>query len=97
MARDGASPTQAIHPRRPQEEPLSYFSKETPRSLAVVSIGPAAERRGVECRYCGRKRFRVVYTRPTWGARTMRGRESRHCGKRTTTFSRELGTGPGIG
>ncbi len=28
------------------------------------------EKRGLECRHCGCKHFRVVYTRPTWGGRT---------------------------
>jgi len=32
---------------------------------------PAENKRGIECRYCGCKHFRVVYTRPTWGGRIM--------------------------
>jgi transcriptional regulator NrdR family protein len=34
----------------------------------------------------GRDELRVVYTRPTWGGRILRWRESRHCGKRMTTW-----------
>ena len=44
-----------------------------------------ANKRGLECRHCGCKNFRVVYTRPTWGNRIMRRRECRYCGKRITT------------
>jgi transcriptional regulator NrdR family protein len=47
---------------------------------------PAQDKRGLECRYCGCKHFRVVYTRPTWGNRIARRRECRHCGKRMTTW-----------
>ena len=46
------------------------------------------ENRGLECRQCGCKHFRVVYTRPTWGNRIMRRRECRHCGKRVTTWEK---------
>jgi len=38
------------------------------------------DKRGLECRHCVCKHFRVVYTRPTWGGRIMRRREYRHCG-----------------
>jgi len=50
--------------------------------------GPSGNKRGLECRYCGCKHFRVVYTRPTYGGRIMRRRECRHCGKRMTTWER---------
>ncbi len=49
---------------------------------------PTADRRGLECRPCGRKHFRVIDNRPTWGGRIMRRRECRHCGKRMTTWER---------
>ena len=49
------------------------------------------DQRGLVCRWCGGKHFRVVYVRPTWGGRIMRRRECRHCGKRMTTWER---TGP---
>ena len=47
---------------------------------------PAQDKRGLECRACGCKHFRVIYTRPTWGGRIMRRRECRHCGRRMTTW-----------
>ena len=43
---------------------------------------------GLECRDCGCKHFRVVYTRPYHGGRIMRRRECRHCGKRMTTWEK---------
>ena len=43
---------------------------------------------GLECRECGCKHFRVVYTRPYHGGRIMRRRECRHCGKRITTWEK---------
>ena len=46
------------------------------------------DRRGLQCRYCGCKHFRVVYTRPYWGSRIMRRRQCRHCGKRMTTWEK---------
>ena len=52
---------------------------------------PALDGRGLECRYCGCKHFRVVYTRPTMGGRILRRRECRHCGKRMTTWERPIG------
>jgi len=52
---------------------------------------PAESKRGLECRHCGCKHFRVVYTRPTYGGRIMRRRECRHCGKRMTTWERAGG------
>jgi len=51
---------------------------------------PSQDKRGLECRVCGCKHFRVVYTRPTWGGRIMRRRECRHCGRHITTWE-----GPG--
>ena len=49
------------------------------------------EKKGLECRHCGCRHFRVVYTRPYWGSRIMRRRECRHCGKRMTTWERAGG------
>jgi transcriptional regulator NrdR family protein len=49
---------------------------------------PVEGKRGLECRHCGCKDFRVVYTRPTWGGRIARRRECRHCGRRMTTWER---------
>ena len=64
-------------PSQPTTNPLSAGG--TGRSNS-----PVADRRGLECRHCGCKHFRVIYTRPTWGGRIMRRRECRHCGKRMT-------------
>jgi hypothetical protein len=47
---------------------------------------PADSKRGIECRHCGCKHFRVIYTRPVSGSRLVRRRECRHCGKRMTTW-----------
>lgn len=47
---------------------------------------PADSKRGIECRSCGCKHFRVIYTRPVSGGRLVRRRECRHCGKRMTTW-----------
>lgn len=58
-------------------------------SAAEPAVPPAedpAARRGLECRACGCRHFRVVYTRPAWGGRILRRRECRHCGRRMTTW-----------
>ena len=51
----------------------------------------ATDRRGLECRGCGSRFFRVVYTRSVAGCRIMRRRECRHCGRRITTWERAVG------
>ena len=43
---------------------------------------------GLQCRECGCRHFRVIYTRPYHGGRIMRRRECRHCGKRMTTWEK---------
>ena len=53
--------------------------------------GSLENKRGLECRACGCKHFRVVYTRPTWGNRILRRRECRHCGRRITTWEKTGG------
>ena len=50
---------------------------------------PEQDQRGLECRKCGCKHFRVIYTRPALGGRLVRRRECRHCGKRFTTGGRQ--------
>jgi transcriptional regulator NrdR family protein len=47
--------------------------------------------RGLECRACGCKHFRVIYTRPYRGGGVVRRRECRHCGRRMTTWERAIG------
>lgn len=46
--------------------------------------------KGLECRECGCRHFRVVYTRPAWGGRIMRRCECRNCGKRMTTWEKDV-------
>jgi hypothetical protein len=58
------------------------------KPIAEYARRPGENNRVLECRYCGCKHFRVVYTRPTYGGRIMRRRECRHCGKRMTTWER---------
>jgi len=52
---------------------------------------PEQDQRGLVCRECGCKHFRVIYTRPAWGGRLVRRRECQHCGKRITTWERAMG------
>ena len=47
---------------------------------------------GLSCRRCGCGYFRVLYTRRAVGRRIVRRRECRHCGKRITTWEKEIGT-----
>jgi len=49
----------------------------------------AQDKRGLECRSCGCRHSRVIYTRPGWGAKLIRRRECRDCGKRFTTYEAE--------
>ncbi|MCG3178324.1 MAG: hypothetical protein BIFFINMI_00651 [Phycisphaerae bacterium] len=52
-------------------------------------VWPAdSDSRGIECRKCGCRHFRVLYTRNAWGGRIMRRRECRNCGKRMTTWEK---------
>ena len=46
------------------------------------------DRGGLECRHCGCRHFKVIYTRPWYGGRIMRRRECRNCGKRMTTWEK---------
>ena len=49
------------------------------------------DKRGLECRHCGCKHLRVIYTRRGWGGKLIRRRECRHCGRRMTTWERPVG------
>lgn len=51
----------------------------------------ADDTRGLVCRHCGCRHFRVVYVRPQSGGRIMRRRECRHCQARLTTVEMTLG------
>ena len=60
-------------------------------STEPKSTPPKESSRGLECRYCGCRHFRVIYTRRGWGGKLIRRRECRHCGKRMTTWERPVG------
>lgn len=47
--------------------------------------------RGLECRKCGSRRFRVIYTRAARGGYLVRRRECWHCGRRMTTREGAVG------
>jgi hypothetical protein len=57
----------------------------------ALQITSPADQRGLVCRQCGCKHFRVIYTRPAWGGRLVRRRECRHCGRRMTTWEKPFG------
>jgi hypothetical protein len=48
---------------------------------------PSQDKRGLECRHCGCRHFRVVYTRERIGG-LRRKRECRNCGKAMWTMER---------
>jgi len=52
---------------------------------------PDEDKRGLECRYCGCRDFRVIYTCRGSGGKLIRRRECRHCGKRMTMWERPIG------
>ena len=47
--------------------------------------------RGLCCRKCGQRRFRVIYTRARPGGKVVRRRECLNCGFRMTTWERAVG------
>jgi transcriptional regulator NrdR family protein len=47
--------------------------------------------RGIRCRRCGGRKFRVVYTRRAYGAKVIRRRECQTCSQRLTTWERAIG------
>ena len=54
------------------------------------SWSPGEDKRGLECRHCGCRHFRVVCTRRGWGGKPIRRRKCRHFGKRMTTRERPI-------
>ena len=46
---------------------------------------------GLQCRKCGHRQFKVIYTRAAFGSKVVRRRECRKCGTRITTAERLLG------
>jgi len=77
------------NPANARKQPRSACGQ--PGRIASREPSPGDEKRGLECRHCGCRHFRVIYTRPTWGGRIMRRRECRHCGKRMTTWEKPTG------
>lgn len=61
--------------------------------MSEVKRKPTTEgiTRGLVCRTCGCRHFRVLYTRSAWGGRLLRRRECRHCGRRITTYEEPAG------
>jgi len=51
----------------------------------------AYDDRGLRCRRCGCQHLRVLYTRRASGGRLVRRRECRNCGKRFSTWEKEVG------
>ena len=49
--------------------------------------------RGLKCRRCECRQFRVIYTRRAIGGKLVRRLECRHCGTRMTTWERTIGGG----
>ncbi len=47
---------------------------------------------GLRCRKCGRRRFRVIYTRPAPDGKVLRRRECRACATRFTTWEGRIGS-----
>lgn len=52
------------------------------------AAGKIEDSRGLECRHCSCRHFRVLYTRAKQRNRIMRRREYRHCGRRMTTWEK---------
>ncbi|HBO44115.1 MAG TPA: hypothetical protein DD670_09325 [Planctomycetaceae bacterium] len=49
------------------------------------------DQRGLECRHCGCRHFRVILARPALEGRLIRRWECRYCGRRMTTWGRAVG------
>jgi len=49
------------------------------------------QQKGLECRNCGCRHFRVVYTRYSADSKITRRRQCRNCGKRFTTWEKRIG------
>jgi transcriptional regulator NrdR family protein len=49
--------------------------------------------RGLACRHCRAREFRVIYTRRAVGGTVVRRRACLKCGKRITTREKEIGAG----
>jgi len=60
-------------------------------SVAQNSDCPKDDDRGLRCRHCGCRHFRVIYTRRAWGGKLVRRRECQNCRQRVTTTERISG------
>jgi len=60
----------------------------------AIDSGPSDtyDERGLRCRKCGGQHLRVLYTRRALGGKLIRRRECRNCGKRFSTWEREVGS-----
>jgi len=45
---------------------------------------PDDDKRGLECRHCGCRHFRIIHVRSLKDGRIMRRRECRYCGKQVS-------------
>lgn len=68
----------------PKRERKRYTERITPGVPPPVDGKPV----GIECRHCGCRHFRVVYTRPGARRGIVRRRECRHCQTRITTVEK---------
>jgi len=50
------------------------------------TFAPTEDRRGLECRHCTCRHFRLIYTRQGWAAKLICRWECRHCQRRITTL-----------
>jgi hypothetical protein len=57
----------------------------------LAQMQDEGDRRGLTCRHCGGRKFRVIYVRRTLGNALMRRRACWNCGARITTKEREIG------
>ena len=85
-AKGRAKPAASDQARRPTDD-------GSERAASVQAERLADEPHGLECRHCGCRHFRVIYTRPYRGGRVVRRRQCRHCGTRMTTWERAIGGG----
>lgn len=81
-------------PRPSAQQPKSLtasFLRPTVQPPNIPTASPIDTSRGLVCRSCGCRHFRVLYTRRAWGGKLLRRRECRHCGRRLTTSETRLG------
>jgi transcriptional regulator NrdR family protein len=57
----------------------------------MISEQTTKVEKGLECRSCGCRHFRVIYTRAGSQGNLVRRRECRNCGRRFTTWEKRIG------